>query len=211
MRAIGPNIRDGSPWTGESTMNANPSRDGAVEPGQSGQRVEVDADERETFLYRDLPRFRTELFQFDPRMARGWLSDRYFVRAANTLGHARRNPRVTLQLFAKQPGTVAGIWEAIRMLQSQLAEEFVPADLEVDTLLEADRFEPWETVMLIRGPYRAFAHLETDILGVLARRTTVASQTQAVVDAAAGRPVIFMPARHDDWRVQVADGYAALR
>ncbi|HEX6927380.1 MAG TPA: hypothetical protein VF167_18285 [Longimicrobiaceae bacterium] len=167
--------------------------------------------ERERFLYADLSRFPAEIFQFDPRMASGWLSDRYFVRAAHTLAHAGRDPVVTLQLFAKTPGTLVGVWESIRMLQTQLAAGYDVADLQVDTLLEGERFEPWETVMHIRGPYRAFAHLETDILGVLARRTKVASQTRAVADAAGGRPIIFMPARHDDWRVQVADGYAALR
>jgi nicotinate phosphoribosyltransferase len=30
-----------------------------------------------------------------------------------------------------------------------------------------------------------------------------------VIDAALGKPVIFMGARHDDWRVQTPDGYAA--
>jgi nicotinate phosphoribosyltransferase len=31
-----------------------------------------------------------------------------------------------------------------------------------------------------------------------------------VVEAAAGKPVIFMAPRHDDWRVQTPDGYAAV-
>ena len=167
--------------------------------------------QRTGFLYRDLPRFPAELFQFDPRMSSGWLSDRYFVRTANTLEHAGRDPRVTLQFFAKEPGVLVGVWEAIRMVQTQLSEGYEYRELEIDTLLEGERFAAWETAMFVRGPYRAFAHLETDILGVLARRTKVATQTRAVADAAGGRPIIFMPARHDDWRVQVADGYAALR
>lgn len=174
-------------------------------------RLDLPAAVREDFLYADLARFPAETFQFDPRMATGWLSDRYFVRAANTLAHAGLDPVVTAQLFAKEPGTLVGVWEATRMLQTQLAAGYSPHDLRVDMLLEGEEIGAWETVMLIRGPYRAFAHLETDILGVLARRTKVASQTRAVADAAAGRPIIFMPARHDDWRVQVADGYAALR
>ena len=168
-------------------------------------------EQRTGFLYRDLPRFPAEVFQFDPRMASGWLSDRYFIRAANTLEHAGRDPRVTLQFFAKKPGVLVGVWEAIRMLQTQLSGSYRPEEIEVETLLEGERFAAWETAMFVRGPYRAFAHLETDILGVLARRTNVATQTRRVADVAGGRPIIFMPARHDDWRVQVADGYAALR
>jgi nicotinate phosphoribosyltransferase len=37
----------------------------------------------------------------------------------------------------------------------------------------------------------------------------VASNVRRAIEAAAGKPLIFMAARHDDWRVQVADGYAA--
>ena len=63
--------------------------------------------------------------------------------------------------------------------------------------------------MLISGPYRAFAHLETLYLGVLARRTRVATNTRLVVEAAWPKPVMFFPARFDHWLVQTGDGYAA--
>jgi nicotinate phosphoribosyltransferase len=69
--------------------------------------------------------------------------------------------------------------------------------------------EPWETVLLIEGPYDAFAHLETLYLGVLARRTRVGTNTRRVVEAAAPKEVMFFPARHDHWLVQTGDGYAA--
>jgi nicotinate phosphoribosyltransferase len=160
-------------------------------------------------LHTRLAEFPTRLFQFDERIPGGWLSDRYFVRAANTLASAGRNPEVTMQLFAKQHGVVAGIFEAIRMLQTGLIAGFEPGQLRVHTLLEGDETEPWEPVMHITGPYRAFAHLETPLLGVLARRSLVASNVRRAMEAAAGKPVIFMAARHDDWRVQVPDGYAA--
>jgi nicotinate phosphoribosyltransferase len=69
--------------------------------------------------------------------------------------------------------------------------------------------EPWETVMVIEGPYDAFAHLETLYLGVLARRTRVGTNTRLVVEAAGAKEVMFFPARHDHWLVQTGDGYAA--
>jgi hypothetical protein len=47
--------------------------------------------------------------------------------------------------------------------------------------------------MLIEGPYDAFAHLETLYLGVLARRTRVATNTRRVVEAAAPRRSCFSP------------------
>jgi nicotinate phosphoribosyltransferase len=64
-------------------------------------------------------------------------------------------------------------------------------------------------VLLIEGPYDAFAHLETLYLGVLSRRTRVGTNTRRVVEAAAPKEVMFFPARHDHWLVQPGDGYAA--
>ena len=166
--------------------------------------------DRTAALRAALERYPASVFQFDPRIATGWLSDRYFLRTAATLARADRDPEVTLQLFAKHHGVVAGLYEGIRLIQTELAPGYQDAVVTIDTLLDGDAVEPWETVMLIRGPYRAFAHLETPVLGVIARRTLVASNVRRVIDAARGRPVIFMGARHDDWRVQTPDGYAAM-
>ena len=172
--------------------------------------AEQATDDRAAALRAALERYPASVFQFDPRIAGGWLSDRYFVRTAATLALADRDPEVTLQLFAKHHGVVAGLYEGVRLIQTELAPGYEGAAVTVDTLLDGDAIEPWETVMLVRGPYRAFAHLETPLLGVIARRTLVASNVRRVIDAARGRPVIFMGARHDDWRVQTPDGYAAM-
>ncbi|HEX8905906.1 MAG TPA: hypothetical protein VF771_13740, partial [Longimicrobiaceae bacterium] len=166
-----------------------------------------DAADREAHLHEGLARFPAELFQFDPRIRTGWLSDRYFVRTASTLRHAGCDPVVTMQIFAKQAGVLAGVYEAVRLFQTQLAEGYDPRDLEIHTLLEGDAInaagsDAWEPVMHVTGCYRGFAHLETPVLGVLARRSLIASNTRIVVRAAAGKPVIFMAPRHDDWRVQ---------
>jgi nicotinate phosphoribosyltransferase len=82
--------------------------------------------------------------------------------------------------------------------------------LTVHALHDGDRIEPWETVMTIEGDYTLFAHLETVYLGVLSRRTLISTNVTKVLDAAAGKPIIFMPARHDHHRVQTGDGYAAF-
>jgi len=81
--------------------------------------------------------------------------------------------------------------------------------LEVQALRDGDEIEPWETVMHIRGDYTLFAHLETIYLGVLARRTRIATNVRRVVEAAGGKKVLFFPARFDHWAVQGGDGYAA--
>jgi nicotinate phosphoribosyltransferase len=81
--------------------------------------------------------------------------------------------------------------------------------LEVQALYDGDRIEPYEPVMHIEGDYTAFARLETPMLGTLGRRTLITTNVVRVLEAADGKPLIFMPARHDHHRVQTGDGYAA--
>ena len=81
--------------------------------------------------------------------------------------------------------------------------------LDVKVLSDGDRISAWETVMHITGDASLFAHLETVYLGILARRTKIASNVRGVVDAANGKIVLFFPARFDHWAVQGGDGYAA--
>lgn len=176
----------------------------------------LNAPSRTQIFHETLARqFPATLFQFDERMADGYYADRYFVLTAATVASAGLDPIVTMQLFAKRSGVVAGMYESLRMLQTQLAvnqrtgARYAFDELTIDTLADGDAVVPWEPVMHITGPYIAFAHLETDYLGVIARRTLIATNVHRVIDAANGKPVIFMGARHDDWRVQTADGFAA--
>ena len=143
------------------------------------------------------------------KMRGGYYSDKYFVRARDLLLSRGRGPSVTMQVFQKRDAVVAGTDEAIGMLKLCLTEGYDFGDLEVRSLRDGDRAGPWETVMLITGPYPAFVHLETLCAGVLGRRTRIATNTRAVVEAAWPRPIMFFPARHDHWRVQTGDGWAA--
>lgn len=143
------------------------------------------------------------------KMRSGYYSDKYFVRARDLLLASGPNPSVTIQLFQKRHAVVAGTDEAIAILKLCLAEGYDFADLEVRSLRDGDRASPWEPVMFITGPYAAFVHLETLYAGVLARRTRIATNTRAVVEAAWPKPIMFFPARHDHWMVQTGDGWAA--
>ncbi len=153
------------------------------------------------------PRLDPEIFHLPvERMRAGYYSDKYFVRAREILVADGHHTRVTMQVFGKQRASLGGIDEAIAILK--LCAHDWPA-LNVYALYDGDEVEPWETVLLIEGPYDAFAHLETLYLGVLARRTRVGTNTRRVVEAAAPKEVMFFPARHDHWLVQTGDGYAA--
>jgi nicotinate phosphoribosyltransferase len=140
------------------------------------------------------------------KMRAGWYTDAYFNHARATLIEDGRHPNVVMQVFQKRNAYLGGMDEAIAILKL-CAETF--SDLTVHALYDGDSIEPYETVMTIEGDYTAFAHLETVYLGTLARRTLITTNTVNVLRAANGKPVIFMPARHDHHRVQTGDGYAA--
>jgi nicotinate phosphoribosyltransferase len=81
--------------------------------------------------------------------------------------------------------------------------------LKIEALYDGDSISAWETVMHITGDASLFAHLETVYLGILARRTKIATNVRRVVEAADGKGVLYFPARFDHWAVQGGDGYAA--
>jgi nicotinate phosphoribosyltransferase len=140
------------------------------------------------------------------KMRAGYYTDAYFNHARATLLQDGRHPRVVMQLFQKKDAFLGGMDEAIAILK--LCSHDWDA-LTVHALYDGDPIEPWETVMTIEGDYTFFAHLETLYLGVMARRTLITTNTVHVLEAANGKPIIFMPARHDHHRVQTGDGYAA--
>jgi nicotinate phosphoribosyltransferase len=140
------------------------------------------------------------------KMREGHYTDAYFNHTRSALLADGRHPRVLMQVFQKKRAVLGGMDEAIAVLKL-CCEDW--DDLVVHALHDGDEIEPWETVMTIEGDYTTFAHLETVYLGTLARRTLVATNVTRVLEAASGKPIIFMPARHDHHRVQTGDGYAA--
>jgi len=141
------------------------------------------------------------------KMRDGYYSDAYFNHTRSALLYDGRRPRVVMQVFQRKHAMLGGLDEALAILEL-CSDDW--SGLTVHALRDGDRVDPWETVMTIEGDYTTFAHLETVVLGTLARRTLIASNTARVVEAANGKPIIFMPARHDHHRVQTGDGYAAF-
>ena len=150
------------------------------------------------------------------RIRSGYYSDAYFNLAKELLEGEDRHPNVLMQVFQREQSLLGGVDEAIAILRlgsgsaGQNGEWRAGWDaLEVRALHEGDPVEPWETVMTIAGDYSLFAHLETVYLGCMARRSLVMRNVRAVVDAAAGKQILFFPARHDHWLVQTGDGWSA--
>jgi nicotinate phosphoribosyltransferase len=150
------------------------------------------------------------------RVRSGWYSDAYFNQTKRLLEAEQRHVRVTMQVFQRHESLLGGIDEALAVLR--LCSGHAQAgggwrdgwqDLIVHALYEGDEIAPWETVMTIEGDYALFAHLETVYLGCMARRSLVMRNVRDAVRAAAGKPILFFPARHDHWMVQTGDGWAA--
>ncbi len=150
----------------------------------------------------------------------GYYSDAYFNCTKGVLEAQDLHPRVTMQVFQKQERAVlGGIDEALAVLKlcagryrgEAAARTWEPGwdQLVVAALHDGDEVAPWDAVMTIEGDYSLFAHLETVFLGALTRRTLISTNVRRVVEAAAGKPILFFPARFDHYRVQTGDGYAA--
>jgi nicotinate phosphoribosyltransferase len=141
------------------------------------------------------------------KLRAGYYTDAYFNHARSTLLADGRRPHVVVQAFQKQESYLGGMDEAIAILKL-CSHDW--GGLTVRALHDGDPIAPYEPVLTIEGDYTAFAHLETVYLGTLARRTLITTNVVRVLEAANGKPIIFMPARHDHYRVQTGDGYAAF-
>ena len=157
-----------------------------------------------------------EVFRLPEKKIReGYYTDAYFNFTKELLEAEGHHPNVVMQVFQRNHSMLGGIDEAIAVLKL-CAGRYEDGrwragwdDLTVRALHEGDEISPDETVMHIEGDYSLFAHLETVYLGCLARRSLIMRNVREVVEAAAGKSILYFPARHDHWMVQTGDGWAA--
>ncbi|MFY4774548.1 nicotinate phosphoribosyltransferase [Metabacillus sp. RGM 3146] len=157
-----------------------------------------------------ISRLTNHTFKFDERVKEGWFSAVYFLKTKEIVSAIRPENIVTMQFFQKEHAVLCGTDEVIALLKT-FAEK--PETLEIHSLKDGDKISPFETVLTITGPYQYFGYLEGVIDGILARRTSVATNVYNVVKAAGisgiQKPVIFMGDRDDHFTQQAGDGYAA--
>lgn len=139
------------------------------------------------------------------KIRQGDYSDVYFNRSRQILIKDNHRPVITLQVFQKQNDvTLCGI-EEIKQLFRQTIDY---KKLTIKSLADGDLISPWETVLTIEGDYSLFAHLETIYLGILSRRSRIATNMRRCVSAAAGKPVLYFGSRFDHFLNQEGDAYA---
>lgn len=151
------------------------------------------------------------------KIREGYFTAEYFNRTKDVVRTYGRSNEVTMQVFQRKNAILCGVEEALAILEVGSGEYIGTAewddhfeDLEIETLLDGQPIEPMDTVMHITGFYPYFAHLESLYLGVLARRTKVATNTRRCVEAAGEKPVLFFADRFDHFANQEGDGYAAV-
>src|SRR5579884_2840829 len=137
----------------------------------------------------------------------GFYTDTYFARARDVLRHDGRSPNVLMQFTGKHAGWLGGIDEVIAVLKL-CADDW--GALTVNALYEGDRYESWDTVLTIEGPYDGFGFLETLCVGALTRRTRICTNAKTICAAAPSKSVLFFGARDDVYVTQPGDGYSAM-
>ncbi len=130
---------------------------------------------------------------------------------------------VEMQFFTRRKpvSLIAGVDEALAILeecsgyydqQGEFVNTFDQLEIEAvhDGTFAAYEGNPLEVqpVLKIRGRYRDFALLETPILGVLTDATRVATNVYNTLVAAAGKDILFFPARFAHYKLQAMHGYA---
>jgi nicotinate phosphoribosyltransferase len=131
--------------------------------------------------------------------------DKYFLRAKEVLIKDNLNPIVRYQIFIRNGGILAGINEALAIIQTYTK------DVQVWALKEGSEISPCETIMIIEAPIQNIIDLETMILGVISADTTIKTDgikvnTELVEEhmislssIAKDKPIAYFGARHWRW------------
>lgn len=140
-------------------------------------------------------------------------TDTYFLRARRILEAEGLNPRVTYQVFIRQgPGAVAGIDEALAVLERFAGIHGHDHGTHVYALPEGNRYEAGDSIMHIEAPIQQVVELETMYLGVISAATTRANAGDIDLDAVRERGRLirdicpdktlnYFGARHWHWSV----------
>ena len=153
-----------------------------------------------------ISRLTNKTFNFPKELGEGFYSANYFLKSRKIVQENLANHVVTMQWFQRRDNSMlCGVDEAIAILHTFAVH---PENLLIEALNDGDIIAANEPVLKVTGKYEDFGFLESVIDGVLARRSSVATNVKEVLDAAGDTPVFSMADRQDDYLTQVGDGYA---
>ena len=153
-----------------------------------------------------ISRLTNKTFQFDEKIREGFYSANYFLKSRKIVSENLPNHVVTMQWFQRRNDSMlCGIDEAIALLHTFAIH---PEELLIEALNDGDIIQANEPVLKVTGKYENFGFLESVIDGILARRTSVATNVYEVKKILGDYPIFSMADRQDDYLTQVGDGYA---
>lgn len=153
-----------------------------------------------------ISRLTNKTFKFDERLKDGFFSANYFLKSNKIVKENEPNHIVTMQWFQRRNDTMlCGIDEAIALIHTFAIN---PEELEIYALNDGDIIQSGEPVLKVSGKYENFGFLESVVDGILARRSSVATNVYEVKKVSKNIPVFSMADRQDDYHTQIGDGYA---
>lgn len=153
-----------------------------------------------------ISRLTNKTFKFPKELGEGFYSANYFLKSQKIVKENLPNHIVTMQWFQRRDySMLCGIDEAIAILHTFAIK---PEELVIEALNDGDMISANEPVLKVTGKYENFGFLESVIDGILARRSSVATNVMEVLEVAGDTPVFSMADRQDDYLTQVGDGYA---
>lgn len=153
-----------------------------------------------------IKRLTNKTFKFDKRYKDYFYTANYFVKTKTIIENNIPDNECMMQFFQRKDNVhVCGLDEVIALLK-----EFTDfKKLKVYALNDGDLINAGEPVLKIVGPYQEFGFLESAIDGILARRSSVCTNSFRVVEVANGKKILSMADRQDDPYTQAGDGYAS--
>ncbi len=153
-----------------------------------------------------ISRLTNKTFKFPKEIGEHLFSANYFIKSTDIIRHYAPNHQVTCQWFQREDDVMlCGIDEAIALIHEFASN---PSDLEILALHDGDIINAHEPVLKVTGKYEDFGFLESLIDGILARRSSVATNVYRTLKVANGKTVFSMADRQDDYLTQIGDGYA---
>lgn len=154
-----------------------------------------------------LKRLTNKTFRLDKRFGEGYYSANYFLKTRKIVLDHLTGHIAKMQFFQREDDVmVCGLDEVLALLQEFASN---PHDLQIEALQDGDLVQSGEPVLKIKGRYEDFGFLEGCIDGILARRSSVATNATRVLRETNGKKVLDMADRQDDPYTQSGDGYAA--
>lgn len=153
-----------------------------------------------------ISRLTNKTFKFDPKISEHFYTAYYFVKTMKIIQTHLPNHYVTMQFFQRRNDTmVCGLDEVIALIHTFAKN---PQNLQILALNDGDIVCDGEPVLKISGRYEDFGYLESLIDGILARRSSVATNVREVIKVLNGKDCFSMADRQDDYLTQRGDGYS---